>query len=186
MYLFGPHRVFVAAWAFLSLVAAASGVTLPVVLRVPIALALLAALGPRSTGASRCSTRAQRVRRTGFSCSEARASFPHLGSNPCPLYWRAGSYPLGHQGNPFLPSFKSPVLKIFLPILKVFIYFFPSIFMIFFCIKKSLSICPLSSTGNSARCYVAAWMGGEFGGEWIHVCVRLSPFAVHLKLSGHC
>ena len=85
MYLFGPHRVFVAAWAFLSLVAAASGVTLPVVPRVPIALALLAALGPRSTGASRCSTRAQRVRRTGFSCSEARASFPHLGSNPCPL-----------------------------------------------------------------------------------------------------
>ena len=29
------------------------------------------------------------------------------------------------------------------------------------------------------------WMGGELGGEWIHVCVRLSPFAVHLKLS-HC
>jgi len=29
---------------------------------------------------------------------------------------------------------------------------------------------------------VAAWMGGEFGGEWIHVYVCLSPFAVHLKL----
>ena len=25
----------------------------------------------------------------------------------------------------------------------------------------------LHSTGNSAQCYVAAWMGGEFGGEWI-------------------
>ena len=25
----------------------------------------------------------------------------------------------------------------------------------------------LSSTGNSAQCHVAAWMGGEFGGEWI-------------------
>ena len=25
------------------------------------------------------------------------------------------------------------------------------------------------STGNSAKCYVAAWMGGEFGVEWIHV-----------------
>ena len=24
-----------------------------------------------------------------------------------------------------------------------------------------------------------AWMGGRFGGEWIHVCVWLSPFAVH-------
>ena len=25
----------------------------------------------------------------------------------------------------------------------------------------------LSSTGNSAQCHVAAWTGGEFGGEWI-------------------
>ena len=25
----------------------------------------------------------------------------------------------------------------------------------------------LYSTGNSAQCYVAAWMGGEFGREWI-------------------
>ena len=29
----------------------------------------------------------------------------------------------------------------------------------------------LYSTWNSAQCYVAAWMGREFGGEWIHVCV---------------
>ena len=41
----------------------------------------------------------------------------------------------------------------------------------------------LYSPGDSAQCYVAAWVGGEFGGEWIHVCVWLSPFAVHLKLS---
>ena len=27
----------------------------------------------------------------------------------------------------------------------------------------------LYSTGNSAQCYVAAWMGREFGGEWIPV-----------------
>ena len=27
----------------------------------------------------------------------------------------------------------------------------------------------LDSTWNSAQCYVAAWMGGEIGGEWIHV-----------------
>ena len=26
----------------------------------------------------------------------------------------------------------------------------------------------LYSTGNSAQCYMAAWMGGEFGREWIH------------------
>ena len=29
----------------------------------------------------------------------------------------------------------------------------------------------LYSTGNSAQCYVAVWMGGEFGGEKIHVYV---------------
>ena len=29
----------------------------------------------------------------------------------------------------------------------------------------------LYSTGNSAPCYVVAWMEGEFGGEWIHVYV---------------
>ena len=44
----------------------------------------------------------------------------------------------------------------------------------------------LYSPGNSAQCYVAAWMGGDFGGEWIHVYVWLSPFPVHLKLSQHC
>ena len=42
------------------------------------------------------------------------------------------------------------------------------------------------STGNSAQCYVAAWMGGELRGEWIHVYVWLSPFAIHLKPSQHC
>ena len=43
----------------------------------------------------------------------------------------------------------------------------------------------LYSTGNSAQCYMAAWMGGEFGGKWIHVYVWLSPFTVRLKLSQH-
>ena len=33
----------------------------------------------------------------------------------------------------------------------------------------------LYSTGDSAQCYVAAWMGGESGGEWIRVNVWLSP-----------
>ena len=42
------------------------------------------------------------------------------------------------------------------------------------------------SKGNSAKCFVAAWIGGEFGGEWIHVYVWLNPSAVHLKLSQHC
>ena len=29
----------------------------------------------------------------------------------------------------------------------------------------------LCSTWNSAQCYVAAWMGGEFGGEWMRAYV---------------
>ena len=44
----------------------------------------------------------------------------------------------------------------------------------------------LNSTGDSAQCYAAAWMGGEFGGEWIHVYAWLNSFPVHLKLSQHC
>ena len=27
---------------------------------------------------------------------------------------------------------------------------------------------PEYSTGNAAQYYVAAWMGGELGGEWMH------------------
>ena len=43
----------------------------------------------------------------------------------------------------------------------------------------------LYSTWNSAQCYEAAWMGGEFGGKGMHVYAWLSPFTVHLKLSQH-
>ena len=41
----------------------------------------------------------------------------------------------------------------------------------------------LVSTGNSAQCHVAAWTGGESGGEGIHVPVLLTLFTVHLKPS---
>ena len=44
----------------------------------------------------------------------------------------------------------------------------------------------LYSARNTAYCYVGAWMGGEFGGEWIHVYVWLSPCTAHLKLSQCC
>ena len=44
----------------------------------------------------------------------------------------------------------------------------------------------LYSTKNSAQYYVAAWMGGEFGGDWIHVYIQLNSFAIHRKLSQHC
>ena len=54
------------------------------------------------------------------------------------------------------------------------------------CLKWVTNKDLLYSTGNSARCYMAAWMGGEFGREWINVYEWLSPFAVHLKLSQHC
>ena len=38
----------------------------------------------------------------------------------------------------------------------------------------------LDSTGNSARCHVAAWIGGKFEGEWAGVYVWLSSFIVPL------
>ena len=44
----------------------------------------------------------------------------------------------------------------------------------------------LCITGNSAQRYVAAWMGGWFGREWIYVYVWLSPFTAHLKQPQHC
>ena len=33
---------------------------------------------------------------------------------------------------------------------------------------------PTVSSGNSAQCYMAAWMGAEIGREWLQVYVRLS------------
>ena len=32
----------------------------------------------------------------------------------------------------------------------------------------------LQSTRNSPQCYVAAWMGREFGGEWIRVYIYMA------------
>ena len=40
-----------------------------------------------------------------------------------------------------------------------------------------------NSTGNSGQCYVAAWMGADFGEEWMYVYGWLSPVAIHLKPS---
>ena len=54
------------------------------------------------------------------------------------------------------------------------------------CLKWITNKDLLYTTGNSAQCSVAAWLGGNFGGEWIHVYRWLSPFTVHLKLSQHC
>ena len=53
------------------------------------------------------------------------------------------------------------------------------------CLKWITSEDLTYSTWNSAQCYAAAWMGGEFLGEWIHY-VWLSLFTVHLKLSQYC
>ena len=41
----------------------------------------------------------------------------------------------------------------------------------------------LASPGKSAQCQEAAWTGGEYGGECIHVHVWLRPFVAHLKSS---
>ena len=42
------------------------------------------------------------------------------------------------------------------------------------------------STWNSTQCHVAAWMEGGFGGEWMHVYVWLSRFAIHLQQPQNC
>ena len=44
----------------------------------------------------------------------------------------------------------------------------------------------LYGKGNSVQRCAAAWMGGDFGGEWIHAYIWLSLSAVHLKLSQYC
>ena len=54
------------------------------------------------------------------------------------------------------------------------------------CLKRITTKDLLHSTGNSAQRYVAAWMGGEFGGEWVHVYVWVSFSAVHVKLAQPC
>ena len=43
------------------------------------------------------------------------------------------------------------------------------------CLKWRTGKVLLYSTGNSAQCYVAAWMGGEFGGEWIQYMYGCVP-----------
>ena len=45
---------------------------------------------------------------------------------------------------------------------------------------------PLHSTGNSAQCYAAAGMGGEFGEKWIHAHVWLRvPESITTLLTGY-
>ena len=41
----------------------------------------------------------------------------------------------------------------------------------------------LYSTWNSAQCSVTAWMEVEFGAEWIHAYVWLSPFTITTLLT---
>ena len=48
------------------------------------------------------------------------------------------------------------------------------------------TLCVCIAQGTLLNVMWQAWMGGEFGGEWMHVYVWLNPFAVHLKLSQHC
>ena len=83
---------------------------------------------------------------------------PAQGSNLSP-HWQADSLPLAPPQKPTL----------------LILY-----------IKETINENLVYSTGNSAQCHGAAWMRGEFGGEWIHVYVWLGHSAVHPKLSQHC
>ena len=53
------------------------------------------------------------------------------------------------------------------------------------CLKWTTNKDLLYSTENSAQRSVVAWVGGVFGGEWLHVYGWLSPFTDHLKLLHH-
>ena len=58
---------------------------------------------------------------------------------------------------------------------------FGKVMYILLCSKWITNKDLLYSTWNSTQYYVAVCMGGGVGGEWIHVCVWLSPFTVHQK-----
>ena len=45
---------------------------------------------------------------------------------------------------------------------------------------------PTVSHRELCKCYMAAWMGGDFGGEWTLAYIWLSLPAAHLKLSQYC
>ena len=58
------------------------------------------------------------LRHRPHSCSEAGGAFPDRGSDPCPLHWQAGSWPLAHQGSP-AAAFLNPSLESCLVLLSV-------------------------------------------------------------------
>ena len=105
---------------------------------------------------------------TGAGCHDLlQGIFLIRGSNPrslCHLQWQAGSLPLGPCAKP-----REMVTK---------------------CYKEEITVGLLHrkrlwDTGISAQCYVVDLMERELRGEWIHVHVWLSPFAVQLKLPQH-
>ena len=59
------------------------------------------------SGFSSCQARSLECAGSGvvvhrLSCPVACGTFPHQGSDPCPLHWQAHSLPLDHQGSPTL------------------------------------------------------------------------------------
>ena len=87
----------------------------------------------------------------------------------CLLYWQENSLPLVPPGKP--RSKDGGRNKKYRTDRYTLLYFK-------WIINKDL----LYSTWKCSRCYVAAWMGRESGGECIHVYVWLSCSAVHSKL----
>ena len=41
----------------------------------------------------------------------------------------------------------------------------------------------LTARLDTSKCFVAAWMGGKLGKEWIHVFLWPGPITIQLKLS---
>ena len=95
-----PSAVLSAAWPytqFLKIIFRCAGA-------VPVqALSLIVLSGSYSPVAThRLSSSGSRVVELRLSCSLTVEIFLDQGSNPCPLHWQVGSYPLYHQGSPWV------------------------------------------------------------------------------------
>ena len=99
------------------------------------------------------------------------------------------------KSNPFMidliygPSFKSYICQLNWSFLKGESLFGKVMYILLY-LKWITNKNLLYSTWNSAQCYVAAWVGGNFRGKWIHgLCMaeslHCSPGTITILLTGY-
>ena len=96
--------------------------------------------------------------------------FPNQGVNPRPPHWEYAVLPLDGQRS--LWPFSYSIFKI--DLIELFIYY--GSLSLFLCSLYHILILRIQLRIR----------GTGFGGEWTHVHVWLSPFAVYLKPPQHC